>query len=144
MTRVDFYILPDTDPEPRLTFACRLAEKAYKLGHRVYLHSADAAQAQALDDLLWRFQPSSFVPHALLAPDQDGGEAPVAIGWGSHPAGGRDVLINLAGQVPAFFEQFERVTEIVVQTPEVLQATRAAWRHYQERGCAPERRDLRG
>lgn len=144
MTRIDFYILPDADIEPRLTFACRLAEKAYKLGHRVYLHSADAAQAQALDDLLWRFQPSSFVPHDVLTPDRNESEAPVTIGWGQPPAGGRDVLINLAGRVPVFFEQFERVTEIVVQTPEVLQATRAAWRHYQERGLAPERRDLRG
>ena len=144
MSRVDFYILPDAEVEPRLIFACRLAEKAYRLGHRVHLHSADAEQAGALDDLLWRFQTSSFVPHDVLESEQAQSVAPVTIGWSSPPAAGREVLINLAAQVPAFFAQFERVTEIVVQTPPVLQATRAAWRFYQERGCTPQRRDLRG
>jgi len=143
VTRVDFYILPDTGIEQRLLFACRLAEKAFKLGHRVYLHSADSDQARALDDLLWRFAPASFVPHEC---PQNGAEsaAPVVIGWGEPAPALRDVLINLDLQVPAFFQRFARVTEIVVQTPTVLHATRAAWRFYQDQGCAPERRDLRG
>lgn len=144
MAQVDFYILPDQGIEQRLLFACRLAEKAYRLGHRVYLHSADAAQARALDDLLWSFQPTSFVPHDLLEPPAADSGAAVAIGWSERGCDGRGVLINLDLRVPGFFSQFPRVTEIVVQTPAVLQATRAAWRHYQQHGCALERHDLRG
>jgi DNA polymerase-3 subunit chi len=140
MPQVDFYILPDTGAEPRLLFACRLAEKAYRLGHAVHMHTADAAQAQALDDLLWRFQATSFVPHALA---QSGAAAPVQIGCDAGAGGSGAVLINLALQVPAFFANFSRVSEIVVQMPEVLQSTRSAWRFYQQQGCALERHDMR-
>jgi DNA polymerase-3 subunit chi len=139
---VDFYILAEAEPQQRLRFACRLVEKAFKLGHQIYLHAADAGQAQALDALLWQFQPSSFVPHALAADAADE-PAPVLIGWQAPPAACHDVLINTALQVPAQFDRFARVTEIVVQEPAVLQATRTAWRFYLERGCALQRHDLR-
>ncbi|MEZ5578324.1 MAG: DNA polymerase III subunit chi [Candidatus Competibacteraceae bacterium] len=43
--------------------ACRLADKAYGLGHTVYLFTASEARAAALDDLLWTFRQDSFVPH---------------------------------------------------------------------------------
>ena len=43
MTQVDFYILPSADPLARLDFACKLTEKAWRMGHRIYLHCSDAA-----------------------------------------------------------------------------------------------------
>ena len=60
MTRVDFYILPDKSSEQRNLFACRIAEKAFKLGHSIYIHSDDQNQAEALDKLLWRWRASSL------------------------------------------------------------------------------------
>ena len=56
MTRVDFYVLPVSEPHGRLSFACRLAEKAWLGGHKVYLHGEDDAAARSLDELLWSFQ----------------------------------------------------------------------------------------
>ena len=44
MTKVDFYILPSADPSARLDFACKLTDKAWRMGHRIYLHCSDAAQ----------------------------------------------------------------------------------------------------
>ena len=49
MTQVDFYILPSADPSARLDFACKLTEKAWRMGHRIYLHCSDAAQRDDLD-----------------------------------------------------------------------------------------------
>ena len=46
--RVDFYVLAAADATARLRFACRLAEKAYRLGHRVHLHAGSPGQAAAL------------------------------------------------------------------------------------------------
>lgn len=166
LPQVDFYILPDATPaqspvEQRALFACRLIEKIHKLRHRIYVNSNDAQQAQLLDELLWRHQPASFIPHELAGAPRAAagadtstvqlvwsgeaggmlpGEAGDAIG---ETAGGNAVLINLADGVPAFFDRFARVSEIVVQTPEILAATRAAWRYYQQRGCTLERHDLR-
>ena len=63
-TKIDFYILPSAATSARLDFACKLTEKAWRLGHRVYLHCSDAAQRQDLDERLWRFKGESFVPHS--------------------------------------------------------------------------------
>lgn len=139
MPQVDFYILAEASTEQRLLFGCRLAEKAFKLGHSLYLHCADSQQGQWLDDMLWQFQPSSFLPHAQQA------DAPVQIGWGPLDRDRTDnaVLINLSLSVPPFFDRFQRITEIVVQNPEVLDATRNAWRFYQQQQCTLDRHDLR-
>lgn len=144
--QVDFYILPDSEPAQRALFACRLIEKVYRLRHRIYVHHNDAAEARALDDLLWRHAPASFVPHAVQA-EPDAADAPVHLVWDAaalpDTIAADTVLINLADTVPAFFDRFARVSEIVVQAPPILAATRAAWRYYQQRGCPLERHDLR-
>lgn len=141
--QVDFYILPDVDPAQRALFACRLIEKVYRLRHSVYVHCGDRQQAGQLDALLWRQPAAGFMPHELHTETT---AAPIQLGWdGIAPAGSYTgaVLINLADAVPAFFERFARVSEIVVQVPEILAATRTAWRYYQQCGCILERHDLR-
>ena len=79
MPRVDFYVLPDNKDNGRALLACRLADKAYTLGHEVYILVASEAQAGALDDLLWTFRQDSFIPHERypLAGDE---ASPVLIG----------------------------------------------------------------
>ncbi len=67
--RVDFYILPGDAPAARDQLGCRLAEKACKMGHKVYLHTESEAHARRLDELLWTFRAGSFLPHALLGDD---------------------------------------------------------------------------
>lgn len=62
MSKVDFYILPTDSLSARLDFACKLCEKAWRLGHRVYLHCQDAEQRDELDLRLWRFKGEAFVP----------------------------------------------------------------------------------
>ena len=131
MTEIDFYVLGDPAAGTRELVACRLAAKAFSQGHRVLLHAADAAQAQALDDLLWTFRDDAFLPHATLAADPD---APVLIGWGEEPATLPYLLVNLAATVPAFFSRFERVAEIISDEPAVRDAGRERFRFYRDRG----------
>lgn len=148
MTKIDFYILPQEAIQQRHLFACRLAEKAYKLGHRIYIHSDDDAQAHTMDQLLWSFRDSSFIPHALLSPGEgeENHGAQVQIGYAETitPTLATDgLLINLSHSVPEFFSRFERVSEIVVQHPHVQQATRANYRFYRDRGYQLDSHDLR-
>jgi len=140
MTQVDFYILPAESDQERQHFACRLTEKAYKLGHKVYIHSRDAEQAAAMDELLWSFRNSSFVPHAQLGNASD---EPVIIGFGEPPEAFSEVMINLSHQVPSFFSRFERVTEVVVTDPQVTEATRENYRFYRDRGYPLKNHDMR-
>lgn len=139
MAEISFFVLPQADADARYRFACRLAEKVFRQGGQAYIHTADAQEAAAVDELLWQFRPESFVPHARLDAlrQEHWPDTPIAIGWSGDPGTYRDALINLAPDVPSFFDRFARVSEIVIQSPEVLQRTRQNYRFYQERGESP-------
>jgi len=132
MTRIDFYVLDQAEPQGRERFACRLAEKAYKLGNKVFIHTTDEQQAQAVDDLLWSFRAGSFVPHSRRP--EDAATAPVMIAAAGEPEQTTDVLINLADEVPLFFSRFLRVAEVVDGQDEVRRAGRERFKFYRERG----------
>ncbi len=131
MTKVDFYILPSADPMARLDFACKLTEKAWRLGHRVYLHCSDSAQREALDARLWSFKGESFVPHSTREEQPDGC---IVLGLGEDPGEHQDLLVNLDLRVPAFASRFARVAEVVVEDPAIRQAARESFRYYREQG----------
>ena len=139
MTRVGFYVVSAAGADHRLQVAARLADKAFQRGHRIFINAVDESQAQALDELLWSYRPASFLPHGLLGTPE---AARVAIGWGQEPGDHDDLLINLQLIVPPFFGRFHRVAEVVTQDAGSLEALRASWRFYQERGYQLEKHDL--
>jgi len=134
MTKVDFYILEETQPQQRLRFACRLAEKAWQQGHHVYIHTADAAESQRMDELLWTFRDGSFVPHQVVDGQALDESTPIHIGHGEEPAHHDTVLINLADAVPLFFSRFERVAEVIGGDETLRAHGRERFRFYKERG----------
>jgi len=131
MTDVDFYILDNDKPQGRELMACRLAEKIYKLGRNVHIHTASANDSEKIDALLWTFRDGSFVPHSVAGQIADE-ETPVIISHDDEPQQHSDVLINLAADVPLFFSRFERVTEIIGQQDKI--AGRERFRFYRDRG----------
>ena len=134
MTRVDFYVLADDDPRQRDLFTCRLVEKAWRHGLRVWLHCPDEQDAAHMDQLLWTFRDGGFLPHERAA----GGDpdCPVLIGEGQEPDAGLilPMLVNRAAEPPLFFSRFERLAEVVDQTPAIRDAGRARWAFYRDRG----------
>ena len=139
MTRVDFYVVKSSGAEARLSVAARLTEKALGRGHRVFINCDSRGQLDTLDEYLWRFKPTSFVPHCPAASDE---EEQVVLGFENAPGSHNDVLINLALAPPRFFARFERVAEVVTQDEDSLQALRDAWRHYKDRGYPLNKHDL--
>ena len=97
MTQVSFYALSSSDQESRHQFACRLAEKALHLGHRVFIQVESAEHARQIDSLLWHFKPSSFLPHAIAQQGEAGAEA-LMIGTKDSQAQFQDVFINLSSE----------------------------------------------
>ena len=139
MTRVDFYVVKSSGADARLSVAARLTEKALGRGHRVFINCDSQDQLAMLDDYLWRFKPSSFVPHSPVSNDT---EEQVVLGFEDAPGSHNDVLINLALAPPSFFARFERVAEVVTQDESSLAALRDAWRHYKDRGYPLTKHDL--
>ncbi len=154
MTRIDFYLL-DGSSRRRSTSSlpgvvdstsaggdgaaaskdmavCQLTNKAFLLGHRIYIHTADAVEAQRLDNLLWTFAAGSFIPHAITH-DADA-NTPVIIGQDAPSEAFDDVLISLAPQVPECFSRFQRVAEVVGPGDAEKQQARERFRFYRDRG----------
>ena len=143
MTEIDFYVLPDETERHPEQFACRLTEKAYRLGHRVFIHTGSAEQTRQLDDLLWTFQQNSFIPHAIY---QEAGDtpAPVLLAHNAEPHAGHQVLINLSGEVPLFFSQFERVAELINADSNTRERGRDRYSFYKERGYPLRTHKIKG
>ena len=134
MARVDFYILNQTGKHSRQSFACRLAEKAYRLENTVHIHAGSRSDAQRLDELLWTFRDGSFVPHDLIANSAGESQAAVTIGFENNQSEPRDLLINLCDEIPAFAEAFPRVAELVTSDEECKQLSRKRFAEYRDRG----------
>ncbi len=117
MSRADYYILPDSDADSRAAFLCRLCNKILSLGLRVFISTEHETAARQLDQQLWSAKADSFLPHVLLGQSPD---SPIEIGWGEQLPDHRQVFVNLSGRLPDNAFHFERIVEIVVQTPEVL------------------------
>ncbi len=133
MTRVDFYILKENAPGNRYTLACRIAEKAWRQGHRVLIHAGGIDEARHMDRLLWTFREQSFIPHGLLG-QVDAGINPVLIGHGNESPQEHEVLINLAPEPPTFLGQFERIAELIDNDPQYRKQGRMRFRFYREHG----------
>ncbi|MEW6353369.1 MAG: DNA polymerase III subunit chi [Pseudomonadota bacterium] len=142
MTRIDFYILPENAAD-RFLFTCRLADKIYNKGHRLYIHTESQDHAVQLDELLWTFSQGNFLPHGICHTCLDA-DLPIHIGYHAEPpmsdadVGGVNVLINLSSAVPLFFSRFARVAEIVGGDADVRQSARERFRFYRDRGYTLE------
>ena len=134
--RVDFYVLSEASAAARLKVACRIAEKAYLASQSVLLWHTDRAELEKLDELLWTFADTSFVPHAWLAEDA---AAPVLLST-EPPAGPVEVLIHLglSPEPPAFLTRVSRLVEIIDGEPARRDAGRARFKAYRQLGLSPD------
>ena len=141
--RVDFYISEDAGADARLRLACRVTEKAYLAQQKVVVLLDDAEALRRFDELLWTFGDGSFVPHDSVSVPDSRCDAPVALTTGPLPPEHADVLINLAGAVPPFFERFARVAELLDARPEVRAAGRERFKTYRGKSIEPNTHNVR-
>ncbi len=130
---ITFYVLADQAPEKRLSTACRIIEKAFQQKHSIYVHAANQAEAEQLDELLWTFKAESFIPHHLVG-DGPTPPPPVRIGWQEIPPEASDLLINLHAAAPEQPKRFRRIVEIVGGDEAMREAARQHWRQYKQQG----------
>ncbi len=131
--RVDFYVLREEGEAAVGHFVCRLVEKAWRSGHRVYVHMPDDDAVARLDRLMWSYRQDSFLPHEPCTALDTQPTAPVLIG--STPAGPAhetEMLVNTGPGLPPFQGRFQRVAEIVSADPGERAAGRERYRHYRQ------------
>lgn len=133
MPKIDFYILSTGHAKMHLQLACRLIEKAYKNQHRVYVHTENQMDAHELDEMLWTYREDSFIPHNLYGEGPEPAP-PIQIGFDLKPEKHRDILINLSVQIPSFFQQFNRILEVVPNETDLQASARERFRQYRSKG----------
>ena len=100
--KISFYLV-EKSSQTQTDVVCRLCQQIYHK-HPIWIYCRDAAQAQQLDDQLWTFAPSSFVPHLLIDDTKSTTDVahqrsntPILISCDPPPRD-REVCINLTGQ----------------------------------------------
>ena len=132
MARVDFYVLSQSGEQARQVFACRLAEKAWRLDNTVHIHAGSRDMAERLDELLWTFRDGSFVPHHIVGTAHL--DSPVTIGYDDGNAPASDLLINLCDHIPDCARSFPRVAELVTSDSDSKQKSRQRFASYRDDG----------
>ncbi len=133
MTRVDFH----SQVSDKIHYACRLIRKARAANCQILVLSQDLAQAQSLDQALWSFSASDFLPHTLIE-DPLATQSPIVISADQDaPSPHHDLLVNLSQSLPLQFQSFQRVIEIVSSEEQDANAGRQRFRLYQQQGIKP-------
>ena len=125
--QVDFYHLTRLPLERALP---QIAEKVIASGARLLIVSADEAQRQQVDQLLWTYADEAFLPHAELGAGNDAAQ-PVLIAPDVNAANGAKHIALIDGRWRDDALDFERAFHFFDEA--AIAAARAAWKGLAER-----------
>lgn len=130
--QIDFYFLQNQDAQGQIPFTCRLLDKIYHRGeHQIIVFAGDFDRARALDDMLWTFADTSFIPHTL-ADNPNNQQANIVISYDKLPDDKSDILINLSEQLLSDYQRFDRLLEIVPNEEPWRSNARQRFIHYRD------------
>ncbi len=149
MTEIAFHV----NALDKLDYACRLLRASQKKAAKVLVCGPHGTMRQ-LSTALWAVSPSEFLPHCFVdAQPAVLANSPIVLLPGLladvspqelealNSAMQQDVLLNLGATLPAGYERFARLIEVVSQEDADLQSARVRWKHYKDRGYALMRYD---
>ena len=141
MPRADFYLIdkPRFREQP-LLLVCELAKRGYAANLSILVLARDAAQAEAIDDLMWSFDPDEYLPHQIAGMDEGDDDTPILIATPDMDIPARPMLINLRDAAPNC--SFDRVLEVVPADPSARAPLRERWKHYQSLGFDVNKHDM--
>ena len=133
--QIVFYEIPDKDPTMLVRASCKLICEYYRANTNVHILAADESALTLLDETLWSYPASSFVPHMRASTTQKG--CRVTMECISTFEGNGSVLINHTNDIPSCAAQFETVCEFVLQQKEWKQQARHKFANYREKFGKP-------
>lgn len=143
MARIDFH----SNVSDKLEYACRLTRKIWSATPegepvRNIVMVGEKADLQKLNELLWSFSATDFLPHCFID-DEAAAETPIvladdfaSLALNSVPHA--DVMIHLGmrmpADVPALVARFPRIVEVVTVNEAERLAGRERFKAYRELG----------
>ena len=143
MTRVSFYQVKG-DTSAAVDLSCELVEKAWQTNNDVLIYTPDKHTLKVLDDRLWSYSDTSFLPHRVtevgpetirlcLSHDANVGANTVETA-GDDPGEHHGLLINLAANTPDWFGRFEMLYELIYGDESHVATKRNRYKFYKDRG----------
>jgi DNA polymerase-3 subunit chi len=143
MARIDFH----SNVSDKLEYVCRLTRKIWSTTPegqpvRNIVIVGDRADLKKLDELMWTFSSTDFLPHCFIT-DDAAPETPVVLSENFAASAlntipHADVMIHLGMKmpqdVPALVERFPRIVEVVTTNEAERLAGRERYRAYRDLG----------
>jgi len=143
MARIDFH----SNVSDKLEYACRLTRKIWSAtpeGEPVHniVMVGEKADLQKLNELLWSFSGTDFLPHCFID-DEAAAETPIVLtddfaSSGLNNVPHADVMIHLGmrmpADVPALVARFPRIVEVVTVNEAERLAGRERFKAYRALG----------
>ncbi len=109
--------------EHRIKQACQTVYKHFLAGRHVLVYCTDPKRLEAFNKMLWSVEETGFVPHPYLGEGGDMARIHLCHTLSTDSleqweGGQKPWLLNLDINCPPFFEQFDRVLEIISTHPE--------------------------
>lgn len=136
MTKVNFYRVAD-ELTAALLLTCDLSQRAWQRRSDVLINCPQEALAEQLDELLWCWSPTSFLPHAH---QDDPGTVRLCVN--DDPGHHHGTLINLGTETPDWFGRFEILCELIYGDSEHVDRKRQRYKFYKDRGYPLSYHDL--
>lgn len=128
----------ETTGDRQRDLVCRWTERFYSERKRVRIVVDSMAAAQLIDQLLWTFSQSSFIPHAIFNPGAAQPEEPVLITPGEFRADGFDAVVRDSQADLEFMSLFESAVHFIVDDdPERKRLSRVLWLRARDAGLSP-------
>ena len=117
---------------------CRWTERFYTEKRRVRIRVDSMVAAQFIDQLLWTFSQSSFIPHLIFSPGGMPPEVPVVITPGEFQLEGFDALVCDWPADLEFMSGFDVSVHFILRDDsQRRQQSRVLWQKARDLGLGP-------
>lgn len=131
MTEIRFYHLTTRGVDQALP---EVLQKALTAGHRIVVRTRDSAEAERLNQLLWTWNPDSFLPHGTQK-DGHAADQPIWLTPGNDNPNNATVLILTAGQNAGDLAAYTLCCDLFDGRDETqVTGARARWTNYKDSG----------
>ncbi|MBN67073.1 MAG: DNA polymerase III subunit chi [Rickettsiales bacterium] len=130
-TEIQFYHLLSTPLERALP---KLMEKALKGGYRMVIMTDSQHKAESLNELLWTYEPSRFLPHGGVD-DAQPEEQPIYITYRPENPNNANVLVVTDGSMVEQLEGIVKMLDMFDGRDDAqVQSARKRWKNYKDAG----------
>lgn len=129
MTEISFYHLTTSPLEKALP---KLLERAFSGGYKVCLLAESEARVEQLNQLLWTYEESSFLPHGSEKDEQPENQ-PILLSTVPNSLNNANLLVVTDGR--SVNEPYDRILDIFDgKNPEATASARERWKVYKSAG----------